>query len=118
MFLILATCLCSTFVLPEVLPETRCERPVLIADVEDGNLAGKEEAVEKRKLGRDALARSLAVKFLEKIILLHGGRATQQFEQRILQYFVFPGFVLVIRGHFKLAQVRGQGAGRNAQFQH
>jgi len=36
-------------VLPEVLPETRCERPVLIADVEEGNLAGKEEAVKNKR---------------------------------------------------------------------
>ena len=66
MFLILATCLCSTFVLPEVLPETRCERPVLIADVEDGNLAGKEEAVEKRKLASNYLVASAKHQMLRK----------------------------------------------------
>ncbi len=74
----------------------------------------------QRKLGRDTLAGTLSAKFVEEVVLLQRGPLAQQFEQRIFQSrsprseSSAPCSARCV----ELAEVRGQSARRNTQFQH
>ena|GEM_PF-5227948 len=67
----------------------------------------KTKKKREKRLSGDGLAGSLASEFLKKIILLHGGCVAQQFQQGILQVFVFREFIPGTWSGFELAQVCG-----------